>query len=397
MMSLHSSEQGSLNPKQKYLVFTLFLLTFTVGTSEFIIIGLLNNIADSLNYSISNIGILVTAFAVAFAIGTPILTAALSRFSKYPILLIVMLIFIAGNIGSALSDNFTMLLLSRILTAIVTGVLIAMAMTVASIKIPSEKVGKAISIIFSGFTVAAVLGVPIGTYIGENNGWKMTFWSVAILGIILLVISIYTIPKDLKGNKGTLKQFIRFIVHRQVLLSALIPALSIGATYAVYTFLTPLLEQAIGVPAKYISVVLLLFGVVSIFSNLVGGTIAAKNGVSKLRFIFIVQAIVLGSLYFTSHHLIVGLLNIGFMSLLMYIQGSSLQMYFVQIADRYFSSAKDLASSLTPISLNIGIALGSVIGSWATNSIGLIHVTWVGALIAVAASIVTFISIRFNN
>ncbi|MGG4166377.1 MFS transporter [Rossellomorea vietnamensis] len=396
-MSLRSSEQGSLNSKQYYLVFTLFLMTFTVGTSEFVIIGLLNNIAKTLHYSISTIGILVTGFAIAFAIGTPILTATLSRFSKYPVILILLVIFIVGNIGSALSDNLTMLLLTRILTAIVTGGLIAMAMTIASVKIPPEKVGKAISIIFSGFTIAAVLGVPIGTYIGQNSGWQMTFWSVAILGTILLIISIYTIPKDLKGSKGSLKQFIRFIVHRQVLLNALVPALSIGATYAVYTFLAPLVEQTIGVPAKYISLVLLVYGVVSIFSNLLGGVIATNNGVSKLRYIFLLQAFVLASLYFTTHNVVLGLLNIGLMSLLMYIQGSSLQLYFVQIADRYFPSAKDLASSLTPISLNIGIALGSIVGSWTTNSIGLLHVTWVGALIAVAASIVTFISVRFNQ
>ncbi|MZQ85282.1 MFS transporter [Paenibacillus sp. 5J-6] len=386
-----------MSSMQRFMVFCLFLLTFTVGTSEFVVIGLLNEIAEGLNQTISSIGIMVTGFAVAFAVGTPIFTSLLSRFPKYPLILSALLVFIAGNVLGACSHSFTILFLSRIVTAIVTGVLIANAMTLASVKVPQEKIGSVISIVFSGFTIAGVLGVPLGTYIGQTSGWRMTFWSIVILGGVLFVISLFALPRDVKGEKGSLKLLVKFIAHPKIILTALIPALSIGATYAVYTYLTPLLEEAVGIPRNYISAVLLMYGVISVVSNLLAGAIAKRESISKLRFVFLIQAVILAALFLTSHLSILALINIGLMSLVMYLAVPALQMYFIQMADRYFPAAKDLASALTPISLNVGIALGSLIGSWTATGMGLIHVTWIGGIIALLASFVTFISYRINR
>lgn len=221
-------------------------------------------------------------------------------------------------------------------TFIMTGVLIANAMTLASVKVPQEKIGSVISIVFSGFTIAGILGVPLGTYIGQTSGWRMTFWSIVILGGVLFVISLFALPRDVKGEKGSLKLLVKFITHPKIILTALIPALSIGATYAVYTYLTPLLEEAVGIPRNYISAVLLMYGIISVVSNLLAGAIAKRESISKLRFVFIIQAVILGALFLTSHLSILALIIIGLMSLVMYLAVPALQMYFIQMADRYF-------------------------------------------------------------
>ncbi|MBE9914898.1 MFS transporter [Paenibacillus donghaensis] len=382
---------------QKLLVLNLFLLTFVLGTSEFVIVGLLTEVASGLNIAISTAGTLVSAFAISFAIGTPILTAVFSRFAKYPLMLSLIAIFIAGNMMTALSGSYGILLVSRLVTAIVTGVLIALAMSVASESVPPEKRGSAISIIFAGFTIASVVGVPLGTSIGQKGGWHMAFWFTALLGIVSLIASSATIPKGLKGAKSSLKKQIRLFANPRIIIAFFIPAFSIAATYTVYTYLTPILHDVLAVPDRYISLVFLLYGVVSVFSTFIGGKIAANNGIGKLRFMFLVQAVILVSLYVSSRSLAGALVSISLIALLVYVMNSTMQLYFIDLADKHVPSAKDLASSLTPVSVNVGIALGSALGGFVTTSKQLIDVSWTGGLVAVAAAVLTWISYRLDH
>lgn len=386
-----------MNKHQKLLTINMFLLTFVLGTSEFVIVGLLSEVATSLNIAISTAGTLVSAFAITFALTTPILTAICSRFAKYPLMLALIAVFIAGNVLSALSGSYAWLLVSRMITAIVTGVLIALAMTVASDSVPAEKRGGVISIIFSGFTIASVIGVPLGTFIGQWGGWHMAFWFTALLGSGSLIASSATIPKGLRGSRSSLSKQIRLLTNSRIVIAFSIPALSIGATYTVYTYLTPLLQDVLSVPGRYISVVFLIYGVVSVFSTLIGGKIAARNGVQKLRYVFLFQAAILSSLYVSSNSVALGLVSISFIALVVYTMNSTMQMYFIDLANRHYPSAKDLASSLTPVSVNVGIALGSSLGGFVATNMNLIDVSWFGGIVAIAASVFTFISYRLDR
>ncbi|MGG4446400.1 MFS transporter [Brevibacillus porteri] len=386
-----------MNRQQKSLTFTLFILTFVLGTSEFVIISLLSDVAFELGISISTVGSLVSAFAISFAIGTPILTAIFSRFAKYPLMLTLIGIFITGNILTALSETYVLLLVSRILTAVVTGVLIALAMAVASETMPAEKRGTAISIIFSGFTIASVIGVPLGTFIGQWGGWQMAFWFAALLGVISLLASAVTIPKGLKGSSSSLQKQIGLLTNTRIIIAFFIPALSIAATYTVYTYLTPLLQEVLFVPNQSISLVFLLYGVISIFSTLIGGKLAAHNGIGKLRYVYLMQAAILASLYVSSHTILGGFISLSLMALVVYIMNSTMQLYFIDLADKHFPAARDLASSLTPVSVNVGIALGSALGGFITTNRELIDVSWVGAIVAIVASLLTFISCSLDR
>ncbi|WNC14332.1 MFS transporter [Brevibacillus brevis] len=386
-----------MNTQQKLLTFNLFLLTFVLGTSEFVIVGLLDEVSTSLGIALSKAGALVSAFALSFAIGTPVMTAICSRFSKYPLMLSLIGVFIAGNVFTALSESYALLLLSRMVTAVVTGVLIALAMTVAGSTIPAEKRGKVISIIFAGFTIASVVGVPLGTAIGQWGGWQMAFWFTSVLGVISLIASSATIPKGLKGSQSTLQKQIGLVTHSRIVIAFFIPALSIAATYTVYTYLTPLLQNVLAVPARYLSLVFMLYGVVSVFSTLLGGKIATANGMGRLRYVFLIQAAILASLYVTSHWIFAAFISISFIALVVYAMNSTIQLYFLDLADRHFPSAKELASSLAPVSVNVGIAMGSALGGFVTTSMELIDVSWVGAIPALGAALLTFISYRLDQ
>jgi len=386
-----------LTRQHKLLTLNLFLLTFVLGTSEFVMVGLLTEVATDMKIAISAAGSLVSAFALSFAIGTPIFTALFSRFSKYPLILTLIGIFIVGNMITAISGSYGLLLVSRIITAVVTGVLIALAMAVASETLPQEKRGHVISIIFTGFTVASVLGVPLGTFIGQWGGWHMSYWFTTLLGIVSLIASFATIPRGLKGARSSLKKQLRLFAYPRIVLAFFIPALSIAATYSVYTYLAPLLQDVLFVPARYISLVFLLYGIVSIFSTLIGGKLATGGGMGKIRYVFLAQAVILASLYVSSGSLVGGLVSISFIALVVYLMNSTMQLYFMDWADRHVPEARDLASSLTSVSVNVGIAMGSALGGFVTTNMELIDLTWSGGIVAVLAAVLALINYRLEQ
>ncbi|PSL40895.1 putative MFS family arabinose efflux permease [Planomicrobium soli] len=390
-------DKDSLNTKQKILAFTLTLLTFVMGTSEFVIVGLLTEVATDLNISLVTAGTLVSGFALAYAIGAPVLTAFVSRFPKYPLMLTLISVFIIGNVISALSGSYELLVFSRIITAVVSGVLVAMAMSIASDIMPESKKGPIIALIFAGFTISNVIGVPLGTIIGQLGNWQMTFWFTTLLGIISLVISIFIMPRKMKVEKTSVKEQLGLLTNPRMILAFFIPTFSIAGTYTIYTYITPILEEGLAIPTSYISVILLAYGAFSILSNVLAGKIASRNGVSKLRYVFIVQAIILGSLYFTMESTITGLISLMLMAVMIYAMNATIQLYLMNLAEVYFPAAKDFASSLTPVAVNIGIALGATLGGYVVANGSLLHLSWVGGLCALIASGLAVISCRMDS
>lgn len=389
-------KKDALTAKQKVLAFTLTLLTFVMGTSEFVIVGLLTEVSTDLNISLAVAGTLVSGFAIAYAIGTPALTAYVSRFPKYPLMLALISIFIVGNIISALSGSYEGLIFSRVITAVVSGVLGALSMSIASDIMPESKKGPIIALIFAGFTISNVIGVPIGTLIGQLGNWQLTFWFTTLLGIISLVMSIFILPRKLKVQKASAKEQLQLLANPRMILAFFISTFSIAGTYTVYTYITPILEDGLGIPTSYVSAILLAYGAFSILSNVLAGKIASRNGVSKLRYVFIVQAVILGSLYFTMESTLAGLASLMLMAVMIYAMNATIQLYLMNLATVYFPAAKDFASSLTPVAVNIGIALGATLGGYVVAHGGYEHLSWVGGISVLIASGLAFISYRMD-
>ncbi|MFJ8262857.1 MFS transporter [Rummeliibacillus sp. NPDC094406] len=380
-----------LSKRHWLLILTLTLLTFVLGTSEFVIVGILTDISSSLHITNAKAGTLISAFAITFAIATPLVMSATSHFPKRKWMLFLIGLFIILNALCVISTSYIMLLVLRMLTAIVTGVLISLAMIVASETMPIEKRGLAISFVFGGFTLANVVGVPIGTVIAELYGWNATFVLTTFLGGLAFLASFFVLPNKLSLIRSSIRDQFSLLTKPRILMAFFIPALGFGATYVVFTYLVPILK-GMEVPNHSISLILFGYGFISIFSNILAGKIASHNAIGRLRFVFLVQAVVLTSLFWTTNHHILGLVNIGLMSLMGILLTTSTQLYLIDLAGIYQPKATGLAASLMPVASNVGIAFGSALGGLVYHQGNLMNVTWVGGIVAVCASLLTFFS-----
>lgn len=373
------------------LILTLSSLTFVLGTNEFIIVGILTDISSSLQITNAKAGTLVSAFALTFAITTPIVMAITSHFPKRKWMLFLIGIFIVLNALCVISTSYMMLLSLRVMTAIVTGVLISLAMIVASETMPLNKRGLAISFVFGGFTLANVVGVPIGTVIAGAYGWNATFMFTTLLGVVAYLASFFVLPNNLSQVRSSIRDQFSLLTKPRILMAFFIPALGFGATYTIFTYLVPILK-GMEAPSHSISLILFGYGIISIFSNILAGKIASHNAIGRLRFVFLVQAVVLTSLFWTTNHFTLGLVNIGLMSLMAILLTTSTQLYLIDLAEIYQPKATGLAASLMPVASNVGIAFGSALGGIVYHQGNLMNVTWVGGIVAVCASLLTFYS-----
>ncbi len=377
---------------QKQHVFTppviaLVLLSFVLGTSEFIVVGILPDISANLNISISTAGTLVTVFAIAYAIGTPFVTGSTGNVRRYSLLFIMNVIFILGNIASGLANSFVLLMLLRIVTAVASGTLISLAMTFTSDVSAPEHRATVVSWVFSGFSIASIVGVPVGTFLSHALGWRAAFIAIGIFSIFVTAFLCYTLPKQGTVENTNMKQHLIFLKDTRILLGLCIVLFGAGASYVFYTYLTPILETKLGVPSQQVGIALLVFGVCSIVSNLLSGKIAAAGGMKKLPPVFMVQALLLILLPFTFSFHPAGIAVVFGLGAVMYLMNSPNQLHFLDTAAQDYPGSVGLASSLNSVSFNVGIALGSLVGSLIVNSTGLDHLGWFGALFSIAALI----------
>lgn len=366
-------------------VFSLILLSFILGTSEFVIIGILPDIADGIDCSIVMVGNLISLFAMAYAVGTPIVTAFLSRYNRYYILLGLTVVFILSNFMCGLAVNYIVLLVSRIIIAIVSGTLIGISMTFPNELVSVHNRPKVISWIFSGFSVAAVFGVPIGTIISQIVNWRITFIFLGLFSIVVLILLWRSLPNVGTGKKSNLLQQFTLFKSPRIQLGMIILICSFAGTYTMYTYLTPILQNNLHIPDMYISVILSLFGFCTIISNLGSGKLANIGGVRKLPIVYIIQAVALFVIPFTVNIMELGLINILILGITIYLHNASLQMFFLNTAVLEKPEAFTLASSLNPISSNIGIALGSAGGSLIVTMADMPYVGLGGAMFVVIA------------
>ena len=387
----------SLSRTDWTLILSLALLTFVLGTSEFVIVGILPDIADGLSISIATAGTLVSAFAITFAIGTPLTMSFTSHLPKRKLMLTLTAGFILFNLFSSLAPTYGILLVLRMMTAVVTGVLISLAMLVASESVPTGKRGIAVSFIFGGFTMANVFGVPLGTFIGQRTGWETTFLLTTALGVVAFLAVYRVVPSQLTSVKTSIADQLRLLTNPRILIAFFIPAFGFGATYVVYTYLVPILKDVLGVPVAWVSPILFAYGFISIFSNLAAGKIASHNPIGRLRFVFLIQALVLAALYVTTSSVTLGLINIALMSFMAILLTTSTQIYLIDLAEKFNPDAKGLASSLMPVASNVGIGMGSALGGLVYANAPVMTLALVGGAVALVTALLTAVSHQLDQ
>ncbi|MEH7301918.1 MFS transporter [Neobacillus drentensis] len=381
----------SLNKKQSTLaLLALAISAFAIGTTEFISVGLLPLIAKDLHIPVTTAGLTVSLYALGVTFGAPVLTSLTSSMSRKTLLLWIMIIFIIGNSIAASATTISVLLAARVIAALSHGVFMSIGSTIAADLVPANRRASAISIMFSGLTVATVTGVPFGTFIGQQFGWRMAFILIVAIGIVGLIANSVLVPSFLKkGTKTSFGDQFKLLTNGRLLLVFIITALGYGGTFVVFTYLAPLLQDISGFKEGTVAIILLAYGVAIAIGNMVGGKLSNRNPIGSLLYMFIIQAVVLFVLMFTAPFKVAGLITIIFMGLLAFMNVPGLQVYVVMLAERFVPSAVDVASAINIAAFNAGIAIGSYLGGVITDSIGLIHTTWIGALMVLGAVILT--------
>ncbi|MDM5330196.1 MFS transporter [Neobacillus sp. CF12] len=387
--------------KHKQSTFALLALAisaFAIGTTEFISVGLLPLIANDLDIPVTTAGLTVSLYALGVTFGAPILTSLTSSMSRKSLLLWIMIIFIIGNGLAASATSIGVLLAARVISALSHGIFMSIGSTIAADLVPENRRASAISIMFTGLTVATVTGVPFGTFIGQHYGWRMAFILIIVVGAIAMIANSILVPATLrKGTKTTFRDQIKLVTNGRLLLVFIITALGYGGTFVVFTFLSPILQEITGFKEGAVAAILLGYGIAIAIGNMIGGKVANKNPIKALFYMFIAQAVVLFILLFTAPFKMAGLVTIFLMGMLAFMNVPGLQVYVVMLAERYVPTAVDVASALNIAAFNAGIAMGSFLGGFITDSIGLIHTTWIGASMVLSAVILTGLSRKLEQ
>ena len=367
----------------------LIFASFMLGMSEFVVVGILPDIASGLKVSEVTVGNLVAICAFVYAPCTPLGSALSARFPRFLTYLTLMGVFLVGNILCAFAPNYPVLLIARLLIASVSGTLVAISMTFAPDVTTDKYRTKFIAWVFSGFSIASVVGVPAGTWVANTFGWRVTFALVSVLTAVLMASMAVSLPRNSHPAKiGFLRQF-RLFFDRRIQLGVADVVFGAAASYVFYTYLSPIMRDEIGVPERYISVGLVVYGCACLWSNLYGGKLADRGrGVEPLthiRPIYCVQAVCLCLLAFASLVPAGGALLLVALGMLMYLQNSASQVLYMDVAYQSHPGSVNLAASLNSMSFNIGIAIGSAVGGLVNDLLGLTWLGPVGAIFALLA------------
>ncbi|GAK31387.1 MFS transporter, DHA1 family, arabinose polymer transporter [Weissella oryzae SG25] len=363
-------------------VFLLFMLCFLLGLSEFIMVGVLPQIAHAINVPITAVGNLVSYFAIAYVILAPFGAALSSRFQRFPLLLTLLIFFLSGNMLAAISWNYWSLVVARLIGASVAGTLTAVALTFAPDLVDLANRTRFLAWVYSGFSIAAVLGVPIGSFITNQIGWRVTFWLINVLTILLICAVYVTIPRTsavVTQNKTNIFTQFKIFTDLRILLACGIVVFGAAGTYSFYTYITPLLINYIHIPKTWSGLGLVVIGLAGLCGNIYSGKLAAQGSgiepATKLWKVLLAQLLALIIFTLVMNNFIALSLVLLSLSLMMYLQNSPAQVLFVDVQASTGLGSTNLAAALQSIAWNGGIALGSGFASLIVAHIGM---RWIG-------------------
>jgi MFS transporter, DHA1 family, inner membrane transport protein len=376
-------------------LYALFAAAFAIGTSEFVIAGILPPVADDLGISIPTAGLLVSLYALGVAVGGPFLSLFTSSLSKKKLILTYISIFTIGHVVCALAPSYGVLLALRFSIALVHGAFFGTAMVAGTSLVPEKKRGAAVALLLAGLTVANIVGVPIGTWIGGALGWRWTFWAVAILSAAGLVLVAAFVPLDKGGPtaKDNVVRELKALTREPVFMSLLIIVSQTVGQFALFTYISPVLTEVSGIPVGWVPVLLMLFGIGSTIGVLVGGRLADWKLMPSLVGILAAQLVV-----YTLMALFVG--DAIAMAMLVLLWAALAFAFGAPVQTRILNNARDapmLASNLIPSAFNIAIAAGAWLGgAMIEGGASYAALPWVGTASVAVALAIAIISWRLG-
>jgi MFS transporter, DHA1 family, inner membrane transport protein len=377
-------------------VYALTAGAFGIGTTEFVIMGLLLQVAADLQVSVATTGLLISGYALGVFVGAPVLTLATRTLPRKQVLILLMAIFTLGNIACALAPSYSLLMAARIVTSLAHGTFFGVGSVVATSLVPEDKKASAIAVMFTGLTIATLLGVPAGAWLGLHFGWRATFWTIAAIGVIAMLVLARFVPADKgKVEVAPLRQELATLADPQVLLGLAMTVLGFGGVFAVFTYIQPILVEITGFSQEAVSPILLLFGLGLIVGNMLGGKLADRNLPVALLVTTATLAIVLFAMTATLRSPIAVTIFVGLIGAAAFATVAPLQM---RVLDKAGPAGRNLASSLNIAAFNLGNAFGAWLGGVTIeNGPGLAAVTWVAALVPLASLVLAVISLRLDK
>lgn len=377
----------------------LTLSAFAIGTTEFVIVGLIPTIATDLGVTLPSAGLLVSLYALSVAIGAPLLTAMTGRIPRKALLVGLMALFTVGNLVAWQAPSYESLIVARILTGLAHGVFFSVGSIIATNLVSKDKAASAIATMFSGMTVAFVTGIPLGTFIGQHLGWRVTFLVVAAFGVVALLGSLLFVPKTIQHTPpAPLLRQARVLLQPRLLLVYAMTAVGYGGSLIAFTFLAPILQDLAGFSPNMVGAVLLAYGVSVAIGNIWGGRLADKRGpVSALKIIFGLLASVLLVLTFTAGNPWLVVLTVLAWGAVAFGNVPGLQVYVVQQAERVAPDAVDVAAGFNIAAFNLGVAGGAWAGGLVVSHLGQGHTPWIAAVVTLAAFGLTALSGRLDR
>ncbi|MEP9388976.1 MFS transporter [Mesorhizobium sp. KR9-304] len=339
----------------------LFFAAFAFGTTEFVIAGVLPQVADGLGVSVPSAGYLVSGYAMGIAIGGPMLTIATAKLSRKTLLIGLTVAFTLGQAACALAPDFVSMLLLRVATAVAHGAYFGVAMVVAVGLVREDQRGMAVALILAGLTVSGIVGVPVGTAIGNALGWRATFWAMFILGIVAIAAMAMLLPRGTGAGAvpAGLRNEVRVLGRQQVWTCLIIMLMLMLCQFVPYTYIAPLLREVTGLDAGLVPWVLLLNGLGATAGVFVGGKLAGRHLMPSLIALLALQAVVLAVVYAVSPYPIPMVVALTVWGGVNFAVGTPIQTRILT----WTADAPNLASSLIPSGFNVGIAIAASLGA----------------------------------
>jgi DHA1 family inner membrane transport protein len=373
----------------KWALFALSVAAFAIGTTEFVIMGLLPEVAGDLHVSIPSAGMLVSGYALGVAAGAPLLAALTARMERRNALLLLLGLFVVGNALCAVAPNYGVLMVARVVAAFCHGSFFGIGAVVASHIVPRDQGARAIALMFTGLTLANVLGVPFGTFLGQWAGWRSTFGAVTGLGVVAAIAVWRLVPALPDLPMPHMRRELVVLRQPQVLLALAMTVLGFGGVFTVFTYIAPILQQQSHVSVGATGWVLVLFGAGTTVGNMLGGRLADWRLMPSLVGVLVVLALIMLAFAWTMHDTTAAIITVFVWGVAAFATVPPLQMRVVQQA----GDGPHLASTLNIAAFNLGNAMGAFIGgALIDRGFGLPAVSIAGAVVAVLGLLVTLAS-----
>ncbi|MFF9344259.1 MULTISPECIES: Cmx/CmrA family chloramphenicol efflux MFS transporter [unclassified Streptomyces] len=376
-------------------VYILGLSVFALGTSEFMLSGLLQPIAEDMDVSIPQAGLLISAFAIGMVIGAPLLAVATLRLPRKTTLVALITVFGLGQIAGALAPNYAILFASRVISALACAGFWAVGAAVAIAMVPVGSRARAMAVMIGGLSIANVLGVPAGSFLGEHLGWRSAFWAVAAASAIALVGVVTRIPRiPLPETKPRLRHELTIYRDRQVLLSVVITALAAGGVFCAFSYLAPLLTDVSGLDKSWVSAVLALFGIGALIGTAIGGRVADAHLFGVLLSGITASTVFLAALALLASSPVATVLLAFLLGVSAFYTAPALNARMFNVA----GAAPTLAGATTTAAFNLGNTGGPWLGGTVIDAnLGYASPAWAGAAMTLLALAAVAVSLRLTR